>query len=78
MFVKSGDSTLSDIFTKLPSVVGYNEPPQYSEVFKQEMEMGDLTEVSISILGYISLLSHGMSSMMLQGKESCMYICNKL
>ena len=45
---KSVDSTLSDIFTKLPSIVGYNEPPQYSEVFQQEMEMRDLMEVSIN------------------------------
>ena len=45
---KSVDSTLSDIFTKLPSIVSYNEPPQYSEVFQQEMEVRDLMEVSVN------------------------------
>ena len=45
---KSVDSTLSDIYTKLPSIVSYNEPPQYSEVFQQEMEVRDLMEVSVN------------------------------
>ena len=45
---KSVDSTISDIFTKLPSIVSDNEPPQYSEVFQQKMEMRDLMEVSIN------------------------------